>query len=184
MKKVRTWTLLSLLTLWLSVGCSVANEIETEANDPANNITATEEAMPILETAVPPATAEVTQTLRLTPAATPQVEIVPTLEDSKAVIGEVPEEIMTAVLEDLSTTQGVLRDAMTVTRAEAIIWNDGSLGCPQPGEFYTQAPVNGYWIVLEANGRTYDYHAAENGYFILCPNNLPPAPLVVGTPIS
>lgn len=185
MKKVRTWTLLSLLTLWLSVGCSVAHETETEANEPANDNIATEEAMPILETPVPsPTITESIQNLRLTPAATPQVEIVPTLEDSKAVIGEVPEEIMTAVLEDLSTTQGVLRDAMTVTRAEGIIWNDGSLGCPQPGEFYTQAPVNGYWIVLEANGRTYDYHAAENGYFFLCPNNLPPAPLVVGTPIS
>lgn len=101
-----------------------------------------------------------------------------------AVIGEVPEEIMTAVLEDLSTTQNMLRDAMTVIRAEAIIWSDGSLGCPQPGEVYTQATVPGYWIVLEANGRTYDYRAAENGAFILCENAQPPSPIVVGTPVS
>jgi hypothetical protein len=78
----------------------------------------------------------------------------------------------------------VALEAITITRAEAIVWNDGSLGCPQPGEVYTQATVPGYWIVLEVNGRAYDYHAAENGYFILCQNSQPLSPPVVGTPNS
>jgi hypothetical protein len=30
------------------------------------------------------------------------------------------------------------------------VWNDGSLGCPEPGMMYTQALVNGYWLIIEA----------------------------------
>jgi hypothetical protein len=126
-------------------------------------------------TTVPLPTTEVTRTIRLTPAAT---------LDGTVVAGEVPEEMLTAVYQDLITTENISQEAITVIRAEAIIWNDGSLGCPQPGEVYTQATVPGYWIVLEVNGRTYDYHTAETGYFILCQNSQPLSPPIVGTPIS
>lgn len=188
MRKLKMLTLLSLLTLLLAAGCTVGTATEPEATAPVNDPTiesepATSQPTTAPATAVPPPTSTISQTIRLTPAATPQVEMAPT-SAAPAVIGEVPEEIMTAVLEDLSTTQNMLRDAMTVIRAEAIIWSDGSLGCPQPGEVYTQATVPGYWIVLEANGRTYDYRAAENGAFILCENAQPPSPIVVGTPVS
>jgi hypothetical protein len=189
MKPLKMWTLLSLLTLLLLVSCTVENVSESEAiipvNDPVTESeTATAEPTLPPETAVPlPTTTEVSRTVRLTPAATPQIEILPTL-DVTVVIGEVPEAIMTAVYEDLNSTENISQAAIAVTKGEAIIWGDGSLGCPQPGEVYTQAPVNGYQIVLEANGRTYAYHAAESGYFILCQNSLPLSPPVVGTPNS
>lgn len=189
MKWLKMWISLSLLTLLVAAGCSAATATEPEATAPLNDPTtepdpATLQPTLVGATAVPlPATTEITRTIRLTPAATPQIEVVPTLDDT-AVIGEVPEEIMTAVYQNLVTTQNVAKEAITVSRAESIIWNDGSLGCPQPGEVYTQATVPGYWIVLEANGRSYNYHTAESGYFILCLNNQPPSPLVVGTPNS
>jgi hypothetical protein len=188
MKWLKIWTLLSLLALLLAAGCSAETAIEPEATAPVNESTTESEpatAQPTLAvaTAVPLPTTEITRTIRLTPATTPEVEIVPTLEES-AVLGEVPEEIMTAVYADLITTQNVAQEAITITRAEAIIWSDGSLGCPQPGQAYTHATVPGYWIVLEVDGRTYDYHAAENGYFILCQNSQPLSPPVVGTPNS
>ncbi len=31
-----------------------------------------------------------------------------------------------------------------------------------------QAPVQGYWVVLEVGGESYDYRAADTGYFALC----------------
>lgn len=189
MKWTKIGTLLSLLTLLLTVGCraETANQLETTA--PVNNPTtesepATRQPTLAAETAVPlPTPTETTRTIRLTPATTPQVEIVPPVEGS-GVVGEVPEEMITAVYADLISTQNVAQEAITITRAESIIWNDGSLGCPQPDQAYTHVNVPGYWIVLEANGKNYDYHAAENGTFILCQNNLPSSPPVVGTPIS
>jgi hypothetical protein len=55
-------------------------------------------------------------------------------------------------------------------------WNDGSLGCPEPGNMYTEALVNGYWVIIKARGQTYDFRADSRGSFILCPpgQGLPP----------
>jgi hypothetical protein len=48
------------------------------------------------------------------------------------------------------------------------VWNDGSLGCPQPGEFYIQILINGHWVVLQVEGVEYDYRVSDSGHFILC----------------
>ena len=55
-----------------------------------------------------------------------------------------------------------------VEYAAAVVWPDGSMGCPQPGMMYTMALVPGYRVVLVAGGSQYDYHASERGSFILC----------------
>jgi len=188
MKHLRTWILLSLLTLLLSVGCNVGDVGELEPIDSVNGATTESEKATALatsasNTAVPTIPTEDLRSLRLTPVTTPEIEIVPTTAVTP-VAGEVPQAIMTAVYDDLTTSVNVPKETIAVTRAEAIVWSDGSLGCPQPGQVYTQAPVNGYRIVLEANNQTYDYHAAENGYFVLCQNSLPVLPTPVGTPTS
>ena len=41
----------------------------------------------------------------------------------------------------------------TLMRAERVEWNDGSLGCPEPGIAYTQAIVPGYNFVYEVGRR-------------------------------
>ncbi len=55
-----------------------------------------------------------------------------------------------------------------VLSAVEVTWNDGSLGCPQPGMMYTMALVPGYRIVLESGGVPYDYHGAKTGKPRLC----------------
>ena len=55
-----------------------------------------------------------------------------------------------------------------VVRSESLIFSDGSLGCPQPDVVYTQAPVPGYRIVLDADGQPLDYRVTERGYMMLC----------------
>lgn len=166
MKRLRLWTLLTLL---ITLGTACTAPIEDSA-----------------ETITPPeATARPTQdnsSIRLTPLTTPAVEAVPTT-DATPVVGELPAEILTAVFDHLTQTTAVAREAITVVQAEAVVWNDGALGCPQPGEVYTMMPVAGYQIVVEADGRTYNYHAADTGYVILCQNALPQPP-AVGTPTS
>jgi hypothetical protein len=34
--------------------------------------------------------------------------------------------------------------------------------------FYTQALVDGYWIVVEADGQSLDYRVQSNGFFRVC----------------
>jgi hypothetical protein len=82
--------------------------------------------------------------------------------------GEVPEELFDSIIENVIESEGIELEDITVDRAESVIWPDGSLGCPRPGEMYTQAPVNGYWVVLKAGERRYDYRASVKGEIRRC----------------
>lgn len=82
--------------------------------------------------------------------------------------GGAPGELLNAILADAARRTGVDADALTVTRADAVTWRDGALGCPEPGMYYTQMLVNGYWIVVETETQRLDYRAQANGYFRLC----------------
>ncbi len=98
------------------------------------------------------------------------------------IVGEVPQRFIEPVLADAAQRSGVAAGAIVVVRAQAIEWNDGSLGCPQPGQFYTQAIVPGYWVVADAGGRTLDYRLDDRGFFRLCEGPALPPP--TGTPDS
>ncbi len=88
------------------------------------------------------------------------------------ITAEVPQALLDAILADAEVRSGVPGEQLTLLRAEAVTWRDGSLGCPQPGMMYTQALVPGYWVVLEANGQELDYSASTGGYFFLCEDPL------------
>lgn len=77
--------------------------------------------------------------------------------------GAAPTGVVRAAIEDLTRDLGVSPQAVTVLDVEDVTWNDGSLGCPEPGRSYTQALVDGYRIVLESDGRTFAYHGADDG---------------------
>lgn len=47
---------------------------------------------------------------------------------------------------------------VSVVSATAVTWNDGSLGCPQAGQVYTQALVPGTKVVVSVAGKKFDYH--------------------------
>jgi len=83
-----------------------------------------------------------------------------------------------AALDDAANRSTTARAAITVTSAEAVIWPDGSLGCPQPGMMYTQALVAGYRIVLQTGDQVLNYHAAARGKPVFCPAGrvAPPIP--------
>lgn len=84
-------------------------------------------------------------------------------------VSDVPRELLDQVLDQAASQAGAGRDEVTIERAEQVIWSDGSLGCPRPGEMYTQALVDGYWVVVNASGQTYDFHLAADGTIKLCP---------------
>jgi hypothetical protein len=84
------------------------------------------------------------------------------------VTGEAPASLLEDIRADLAERSGAARDDMVVIRDQAVTWSDGSLGCPQPGVFYTQALVPGYWVILQVGEVEYDYRASDRGYFVLC----------------
>jgi len=93
----------------------------------------------------------------------------PTKGEAKRVKGEVPQGILEAILKEIAGSAGVGRDQIAIERAESVVWSDGSLGCPEPGMAYTQALVNGYWVIVEAAGKKYDFRVGSGGSFFLCP---------------
>jgi hypothetical protein len=84
------------------------------------------------------------------------------------------QELINTVRADASRRSGLGEKALRVAIAEAVTWNDGSLGCGATGQSYTQALVPGYRIRIEGNGKTYEYHANERGSWKLCPTGLVP----------
>lgn len=87
--------------------------------------------------------------------------------------GEVPEDLLTKILADLQEREGIDREEIFIERAEAVVWRDGSIGCPQPGMMYLQVLTPGYFVVLRVGDDLYNYHATQSGRFILCEQSLP-----------
>jgi len=81
----------------------------------------------------------------------------------------VPKGILDPILENAAKLANVSREKLAIVRAESVVWSDGSLGCPEPGMQYTQALVNGYWVIIDAAGQKYDYRGGSGGSFRLCP---------------
>jgi hypothetical protein len=89
------------------------------------------------------------------------------------VSGEIPQQLLDQIERDLAAKAAVEVAAIQVIEIKSVTWNDGSLGCPEPGKFYTQALVPGFQVILQVHGREYDYRAGERGEFKLCENPAP-----------
>lgn len=86
-----------------------------------------------------------------------------------------PVDQLDAIVADAARRTGIDEDEIETIRATAMTWPDGSLGCPEPGQMYTQALVDGYHVVLDAAGESLDYRATTSGSFRLCEKPSRPA---------
>ncbi|MDQ4084408.1 MAG: hypothetical protein M3165_01185 [Actinomycetota bacterium] len=90
--------------------------------------------------------------------------------------GPGPDGVVAAdAVRDLARRLGVDRSEVTVVSVEEVTWRDGSLGCPRPGMMYPQVLTDGVRVVLQAQGRRYEYHAGGRRPAFLCENPEPPA---------
>ncbi len=89
------------------------------------------------------------------------------------VTGEVPDELLAPVVGDAANRAGIDSGGVVVITGQAMLWSDGSLGCAEPGQVYTDAEVPGYWVVVEAAGVAFDYRLDDRGFFKLCTGPLP-----------
>jgi len=79
---------------------------------------------------------------------------------------DVPAARWTAIQNDLKT-RGV-EGVPELVSAESMVFTDGSLGCPSPGQSYTQALVDGMRVVVSVDGETYDYRFGTGDTLKLC----------------
>jgi hypothetical protein len=88
-------------------------------------------------------------------------------------LAELPRELRRAVVADAARKLGVNENAVVLARAERVTWNDGSLGCPQPGMGYTQALVRGFRVVARTADRELIYHTDETRQALACAGPMP-----------
>lgn len=129
-------------------------------------------AAPSVPSPAPQSTATPAPAIPL-PSPPPQVTALalPTPEVQPPPIGEqaiLPADLLARLVSDLAARTGSDPSAITLIGAEAVIWNDGSLGCPQPGMVYPQVLIEGYRVILRAGDRDYDYRIGKGGSFVLC----------------
>jgi hypothetical protein len=173
--------IIGLLLVGLSAGgCAATNQPEPTAL-PLTLIatalaspTAPEETEP--EASITPPAGSTVEEEHMTPS-------METPETHPLGAGEVPPDLFESVLSDLLTRTGGARADVEVLKAEQVVWNDGSMGCAQPGMMYTQARVNGYQVIFSLAGEEYDYHMSATGVFVLCESALS-GPAAIGTPIE
>lgn len=79
-----------------------------------------------------------------------------------------PSDLVAAIVADLARELGRAPSDVHVLSLEPVIWRDGSLGCPEPGMFYTQALVPGFRLTLEVDGKSFDYRSGRGMAFRRC----------------
>lgn len=85
------------------------------------------------------------------------------------------EQVMSA-REDLAKMLDIPLEKVVLSGAIPVTWKSGALGCPKPGELYTQALVGGLSIMLRVDNKAYRYHAKTGGKPFHCPDHLAESP--------
>ena len=79
------------------------------------------------------------------------------------------DQAVEAARTDMVNRLSIPREEIEIIAADSVTWGDGSLGCPEPGMFYTQALVPGFFIHLRHGEKDAFYHAGRNGQPEFCP---------------
>jgi hypothetical protein len=73
-------------------------------------------------------------------------------------------------IDDLARRLAIDRSGVAVIEVRAVVWPDGSLGCPRPGMMYPQVQQDGILIRLRAQAREFSYHGGGTRRPFLCEN--------------
>jgi hypothetical protein len=79
-----------------------------------------------------------------------------------------PEDLVNGMAQDLARRLGVKEPDLQVMTVQSVLWDDSSLGCPQPERAYLPAQVQGVRVVFQHAGRAYQYHGSDRGDFVYC----------------
>lgn len=134
---------LLLAAVWAVTGCSPAGVPMTPSSTEPAPATATPSGWP---SSRPPL-----QTTAPLPSGAP---------------AEVSPERWQALVDHLAGRQ--ITGTPVLESAEAVTWQDSSLGCPSPGVSYTQAQVDGMRVIVTVDGERYDFRFGNGTDLKLC----------------
>lgn len=77
-------------------------------------------------------------------------------------------DMLSRMSQDLAQRLGTQSSAFEVLNVRSIVWDDSSLGCPQPGNAYLPAQTPGLLVVFRYQGKPYQYHGSDRGDFVYC----------------
>lgn len=86
------------------------------------------------------------------------------------------DERVDAAVADLAQQLDVDPATITPGELEEVTWSDGSIGCPEPDQMYTQALVPGTRLILTVDGTEHAYHGEGDGPLFYCQNPVDPVP--------
>jgi hypothetical protein len=69
---------------------------------------------------------------------------------------------------DLQQRTSAPADKIRTISADALLWLDTSMGCGSPTASHAQIEVEGFKVVLEYDGKKYDYRSMKDGEPTLC----------------
>lgn len=69
---------------------------------------------------------------------------------------------------DLEQRLNAPTSVFRILSVQPVVWDDSSLGCPQPGHSYLPAQTQGVRVVFGYRNKTYQYHGSESGNFVYC----------------
>ncbi|HKJ28559.1 MAG TPA: hypothetical protein VJ965_13025 [Anaerolineales bacterium] len=98
------------------------------------------------------------------------------------------EDMVELTISDLAERFSIEPEHIQVVAALQVEWPDTSLGCPQTDMAYDQVLTPGYLILLEAEGKQFEYHTDTQQHVILCVNGdrpmipVPPGDIDDGVP--
>jgi hypothetical protein len=102
------------------------------------------------------------------PAAVPTPQTAPVLSQSPEPDDQQQQAVVDEAVRQAAAYANVSASDVKVQQAEAREWGDSSLGCPRPGQMYSQVVTPGFLIVLQAGTRVLEYHSDARGRLVLC----------------
>lgn len=119
-----------------------------------------------------PSSSEPTEPTESAPTPSLSVSGVPAPSSAAPAPGDpgaiLPAELLERVLADAASRTGLPRAQVNVTNAVRQSWNDGALGCPEPGMVYVQVVSEGYQIMVSAGDQILDYRTSDRGVLKVC----------------
>jgi len=170
----------SLVAAMVLAGCASADTSATAAStasegSPMTNPTDDRNATPPADPVTPTPRASTTSPgpdASNAPSGMPPADIFPTARPSAgSLVTAELQPVVDAAIADLEGRVGDGDQAFDVLVARSETFPTGALGCPQDGEVYTQAEVDGFRVVLYRDERVWLYTAAGDGEPRLCPSD-------------
>ena len=79
-----------------------------------------------------------------------------------------PRAVRRAVAADAARRFAVSENEVVLVNAERLTWSDGAMGCPEPGQMYTQMLVPGFRVTAKTSAGQMLYHTDSRGTAVTC----------------